>query len=227
MRRAKWPPALAAAEPPGHSLAAVGPKGWARGEPERVLAVSRRVPRERLQRPHPGCPREATRRTSPRGPAPRRFQHRAPSPRPGDSAGVSRRAGRRGPGPLRDQRNTSLLTVARPRVQGPVPGERGPEVGWGRAQAQEVWPLLETTAYERRRQDPGRRVGRRPSREGDVVGTPRRNAAHRPDRTLGPPRCVTGPARQRSPQGAKGPAGWGVRRPPHSRAPEGAASPGE
>lgn len=161
------------------------------------------------------------RRTSPRGPAPRRFQRRAPSPRPGDSAGVSRWAGRRGPGPLRDQRNTSLLTVARPRVQGPVPGERGPEVGWGRAQAQEVWPLLETTADERRRQDPGRRVGRRPSREGDVVGTPRATQLTGQIEPLGPPRCVADPARQRSPQGAKGPAGWGVRRPPHSRAPEG------
>lgn len=166
--------------------------------------------------PTPGCPREATRRTSPRGPAPRRFQRRAPSPRPGDSAGVSRRAGRRGPGPLRDQRNTSLLTVAGPRVQGPVPGERGPEVGWGRAQAQEVWPLLETTADERRRQDPPTPLLRRRRRR-DAS----RNAAHTPDRTLGPLRCVTGPARQRSPQGAKGPAGWGVRRPPHCRAPEG------
>lgn len=224
MRRAKWPPALAAAEPPGHSLDRKGGREVSRSEPWRFLAEFRVSV---SSGPTPGCPREATRRTSPRGPAPRRFQRRAPSPRPGDSAGVSRRAGRRGPGPLRDQRNTSLLTVARPRVQGPVLGERGPEVGWGRAQAQEVWPLLETTADERRRQDPGRRVGRRPSREGDVVGTPRRNAAHRPDRTLGPPRCVTGPARQRSPQGAKGPAGWGVRRPPHSRAPEGAASPGE
>lgn len=163
MRRAKWPPALAAAEPPGHSLAAVGPKGWARGEPEESWRFLAEFRVSVSSGPTPGCPREATRRTSPRGPAPRRFQRRTPSPRLGDSAGVSRRAGRRGPGPLRDQRNTSLLTVAQPRVQGPVPGERGPEVGWGRAQAQEVWPLLETTADERRRQDPGRRVGRRPS----------------------------------------------------------------
>lgn len=139
------------------------PKGWARGEPERVLAVSRRVPRERLQRSHPWVSARGNETHVPAGACTPTF----PAPRAVTQAGGQRRreptGGAPGPGPLRDQRNTSLLTVAGPRVQGPVPGERGPEVGWGRAQAQEVWPLLETTADERRRQDPGRRVGRRPS----------------------------------------------------------------